>query len=246
MAQGQGKYISLKPETVKAIKTECNNSVTDAKSTLKNLRGELEKICNETEYEPLINVLNELITKQINEEIPKIVDKILENWKTEAYEKHAKNMGIQSALTTAKNLDKDLYDLVKKLWQDKPLGEAIKAKTDAPEIDVARYDYLKQQIDKAAKALKENKDKHSKALKSDTATATTKSVAIPIIEAIFTPIENILVQFATKVDKYKQEADARNVSQLNLNTKTEADANTTGASAGDLTAMLELFTQGGK
>lgn len=246
MAQGQGKYISLKPDTVKAIKTECSNGCDEVKNALKSLRGELEKICNETEYEPLINVLNELITKQINEEIPKIVDKILESWKTEAYEKHAKNMGIQSALTTAKTLDKDLYTLVKNLWQGKPLGEAIKAKTDTPEIDVTKYDYLKQQIDKAAKDLKANKDKHSKALKSDTATATTKGVAIPIIEAIFTPIENILIQFAAKIDKYKQEADTRNVSQLNLNTKTEADANTTGASAGDLTAMLELFKQGDK
>lgn len=234
-------YISFKESTIKKIKDTCKQGCTDAKLSLKKLREDIDKICVETEYEPLITVLNELITVKINTELPKTVDKIADNWITNAYVAHAKNQGIEEALEVARKLDTDLSSLAKNFWKEKPFGDAIKANKMKSEMNAKKYDDLKKSFDNACKELSANRDKLSNKLKSDPNNSVTTEIAVPIIEAIFTTIEKVLNNFAANIEKYKEEAETRDASRKKENLKIQSFANKTGASTEQLTAMMQMF-----
>lgn len=234
-------YISFGEGTIQTIKSTCKQGCEDTKATLKKLRDTIDKICNDTEYEPLILVLDELITVKINTELPKTVDGIADNWITNAYVAHARNQGIEESLETARKLDTDLASMAKTFWKGKPFGDSIQAKKVKSEMNAAKYDELKKAFDGACTELSTNREKHSNKLKTDSKNSVTTEIAVPILEAIFTPLEKALETFATNIEKYKEEAEARDVSRRQENLKIQSFANKTGASTEQLTAMMQMF-----
>lgn len=207
------------------------------------MEQELEEICSETQYEPMVNVVNDTITL-FNSDIFDVADRAFEEWREGLGSFSAaseKSQSGESALETARQIESNIRDIFDGLWGSHPLGEGVQLDTSRPKIKGEDFDELKEIYTKFyqdVEAISEENINQIVELGNDDPTY---NVIIPAIKAITEPMKNAFEQFCAKIDEAKEESESLKQQQDANNDEASETATQTSASAAEIAEALKMF-----
>lgn len=209
-----------------------------------NLAGrELDKICNDTQYEPMKNVVNKTI-ELFDNKIKEISNRAFEAWIEGEGSFTAASENSQSgeaALGTAKQIETEIRGIYEDFWASHPLGEEIQLDTSRPKVKSENFDDLKEIYTKVFQEVESKNEDILNQIKESGEDNPTWNVIIPAVKALTEPIKAAFEQFCTRVDEAKAESESQKQRQDTKNDEAAQVAADTSANAADLAQALTMF-----
>lgn len=210
---------------------------------LSTLEQDLESICTETQYEPMVHVVNRTI-ELFNDEIYSIADQAFEEWRDGAgsFSSAAENSQAgDSALETARQIEQGIRDIFDEFWGAHPLGEGVQLDTSRPKIKGEDFDELKEIYTRFYQDVESIGEESINQIAEQGNDDPTYNVIIPAVKAITEPMKNAFEQFCTKVDEAKEESENLKQQQDTNNDEAAESATQTSASAADISDALKMY-----
>ena len=236
-------HIDLSEEIEQDLLSKYKSLCEEVTQKLNGMYQELEEMCTKTQYEPMVNVVNTTISL-FNEEIYGISNQVFDEWidgegSFTAISENSQSG--ESALETAKQIEKSIEDLFDGFWSAHPLGEAVQLDTSRPKVKSEDFDELKEiytRIFQEVETLGEETINEIKEAGSDDATY---NVIIPAVKAITEPMKTAFEQFSAKIDEAKEDSEKLKQQQDTKNEEAAQLATDTSGTAADIAEALNMF-----
>lgn len=236
-------HIDLSEEIEQDLLGRYQSLSDDLTQKLNTMFGELEEICTQTQYEPMVNVVNTTITL-FNEDIYGVADQAFEEWKDGEGSFSAASENSQSgeaALETARQIETSIRDLFDTFWGSHPLGEAVQLDTSRPKIKGEDYEELKEIYTRFFQEVENVSEENINQIAELGSDDPTYNVIIPAVKAITEPIKEAFEKFCIKIDEAKEESENLKQQQDSKNEEASENATQTSASAADIAEALKMF-----
>lgn len=210
---------------------------------LNALEKELEEMCTQTQYEPMVKLVNETVNL-FNDEIYNVADQAFEEWREGTGSFTATSQNSQSgdaALETARQIEQKIRDLFDDFWSSHPLGDAIQLDTSRPKVKSEDYDELKEIYIKFFQEVESVSEETVSQITDMGNDDSTYNVIIPAVRSITEPMKNAFEQFCTKIDEAKEHSETLKQNQDTNNEEASEAATNTSASAADIADALKMF-----
>ena len=226
-------------DTVQMYQELCE-SLTE---TLKNMCSDMEEICNETQYEPIVNVVTQTIDL-FNSEIHGISTNAFEEWSQGggsfnaiAEKSQVGDMGIE----TARNIEQRIRDIFEEFWSSSPMGEAITVDTSRPKVKSEDFDELKEVYTKYCSSIGEIGEETLSKIAEKGDENPTYNIILPAVKCLSEPVKNAFEEFGTKIDEAKEESETIKTQQESDTEEALETATKVSASAADVAEALDMF-----
>ena len=157
---------------------------------LDSLERELEKLCSQTQYEPMLNIVNETVDL-FNDDTYSMADEAFGAWSDGQYSfsANAKMLVLGDvAIETAQQIEQSIKGLFEGFWSSRPLGKGINLDTSSPRIKQSDFDELKDIYTRFSLEVEDINEKIINQIKEQGYDDPTYNVVIPAIIAITKPI----------------------------------------------------------
>jgi len=134
-------HIDLSEDIEQDVLQRYQSLCDDLTQKLNSMAQELEELCGQTQYEPMVNVVNDTVTL-FNDEIYSVADQAFEEWKDGAGSFSAASENSQAgdaAAETARQMEQGIRDIFDGFWSSHPMGEGIQLDTSRPKISLKSY-----------------------------------------------------------------------------------------------------------
>lgn len=236
-------HIDLSEEIEQDLLGRYQSLGDDLTQKLNAMFGELEEICTQTQYEPMVNVVNTTITL-FNEDIYGVADQAFEEWRDGEGSFSAASENSQAgeaAMETARQIETSIRDIFDSFWSSHPLGEAVQLDTSRPKIKGEDYEELKEIYTRFFQEVENVSEENINQIAELGSDDPTYNVIIPAVKAITKPIKEAFEQFCTKIDEAKEESENLKQQQDSKNEEASENATQTSASAADIAEALKMF-----
>lgn len=210
---------------------------------LNSMEQELEEICNQTQYEPMVNVVNETVML-FNGEIYSVANQAFEQWADGPGSFSAASENSQAgdmALETARQIEQNIRDLFDEFWSSHPMGDGFQLDTSRPKIKGEDFEELKEIYTKFFQDVQAISEEAVNQITQEGSDDPTYNVMIPAVKAITEPMKNAFEQFCLKIDEAKGESEALKQQQNSHNEDASEAATQTSASAADIADALKMY-----
>lgn len=215
----------------------------DLTGRLGEMNTELETICEQTQYEPIVKVVNNTIAL-FNEDIYHVADQAFVEWLEGEGSFSAASENSQSgdeALETARQIETGIRDIFDQFWSSHPLGESVQLDTSRPKVKDEDYDELKEIYTKFFQDVETISEETINQITESGSDDPTYNVIIPAMKAITEPMKEAFERFGEKIDEAKEESENLKQQQDSKNEEASETATQTSASAADIADALKMF-----
>ncbi len=181
----------------------------DLTQKLNSMEQKLEELCMDTQFEPMVNVVNDTVTL-FNEEIYSVADQAFEEWRDGNGSFSAASENSQAgdeAMETARQIEQRIRDIFDEFWSSHPMGEGIWLDISWPKIKDEDFDELKEIYTKFFQDVESIGDEVINQIVELRSDNPTYNVIIPAVKAITEPMKNAFEQFCTKIDEAKEDSE---------------------------------------
>lgn len=242
MAEGN-IHIDLSEEIEQDLLSRYQSLCDELTQKLNGMYQELEEICTQTQYEPMVNVVNTTINL-FNEDIYKVADQAFEEWREGDGSFSAASENSESgeaALETAKQIETRIRDLFDTFWGAHPFGEGVQLDTSRPKIKGEDYDELKEIYTRFFQDVESISEENINQIAEAGSDDPTYNVIIPAVKSITEPMKEAFEEFCTKIDEAKEDSENLKQQQGQKNEEASETATQTSASAADIADALKMF-----
>ncbi len=207
------------------------------------MEQELEELCSQTQYEPMLNVVNHTVDL-FNEDIYNVANQAFEEWVdgSGSFSAAAENSQAgDAAIETARQIEQNIRDLFEGFWSSHPLGEGVQHDTSRPKVKSEDFEELKGVYTKFFQEVEDINEDTINQIAEQGNDDPTYNVIIPAVKAITEPMKNAFEQFCSKVDDAKEESESLKQQQDTNNDVASETATNTSASAADIAEALKMF-----
>ncbi|WP_297775894.1 hypothetical protein [Blautia sp.] len=237
-------YIDLTEEIESDLLTRYQGLCDELTQNLNSMFQELEELCGQTLYEPMLNVVNQTI-ELFNEDIYSIATQIFEEWTDGEGSFSAVSANSQAgdaALETARNIESGIKDIFDTFWNSHPLGEGIQVDTSRPKIKSEDFNELKDIYTKCSQEIDSIGEDTVNQIVQAGSDDPIYNVIIPAMLAITKPVKEAFEQFVVKVDEAREESEMLKQRQDSKNEEATEMATNTSASAQEIADALAMFS----
>ncbi len=236
-------HIDLSEEIESDLLQRYQTLCDDLKQKLNSMEQEFEKLCMETQFEPMVNVVNDTVTL-FNEEIYSVADQAFEEWRDGAGSFQAASENSQAgeaAIETARQIEQNIREIFDEFWSSHPMGEGIQLDTGRPKVKGEDFDELKEIYTRFFQDVESIGDEVVRQIAEEGSDDPTYNVIIPAVKAITEPMKNAFEQFCTKIDEAKENSETLKQQQDQNNDEASETATQTSASAAEIAEALKMF-----
>ena len=203
----------------------------------------LENICNETSYAPMVKCVNETV-QLFDEDIYQLAKNVFEEWIDGNASFSAAVQTSQAgdaAQETARAIDGNIQDMFDNFWSSHPLGDAIQIDTSRPKVKAEDFDELKDIYTKAFENIESINEDSINQIVEQGEDNPTYNIIIPAIKAITETIKNAFGEFGKIIDDAKETSEKLKQTQDTNNQEALENATKTSADAGDIADAVKMF-----
>ena len=236
-------HIDLSEEIEQDLLNRYQSLCDDLTQKLAGMIQELEDLCAQTQYEPMVNVVNDTVNL-FYDDIYSAASDVFEEWTDGAGSFSAAIENSQAgdaALETAHQIEQSISDLFEGFWSSRPLGEGIQLDTSRPKIKSEDFDELKEIYTRFSQEVENINEETINQIKEQGNDDPTYNIIIPAVKAITEPMKNAFEQFCTKIDEAKEDSESLKQQQDTNNDEASEVATNTSASAADIAEALNMF-----
>lgn len=244
MYMAENIHINLSEEIEQDLIQRYQSLSDDLTQKLGSMEQELEELCGQTQYEPMVNTVNEVINL-FNTEIYSVADQAFEEWRDGAGSFSAaseKSQAGDTAMETARTIEQSLRDIFDGFWASQPIGEGIQLDTSRPKIKGEDFDDLKEIYTRFFQDVETIGQETINQIVEQGNDDPTYNVMIPAVKAITEPMKNAFEQFCVKVDEAKEDSEQLKQQQAQNNDEASEIATQTAASAADIKEAVKMFS----
>jgi hypothetical protein len=236
-------HIDLSEEIEQDLLQRYQSLCDDLTQKLNSMEQELEELCGQTQFEPMVNVVNDTVTL-FNDEIYSVADQAFEEWRDGAGSFSAASENSQAgdaAMETARQIEQSIRDIFDGFWSSHPMGEGLQLDTSRPKIKGEDFDELKEIYTRFFQDVESTGEEVVNQIAEQGSDDPTYNVIIPAVKAITEPMKNAFEQFCTKIDEAKEDSENLKQQQDQNNDEASETATQTSASAADIAEALKMF-----
>lgn len=212
-------------------------------NSLTLLEHDLEDFCNQTQFEPIVSLINKTINL-FNDEIFQLSNRAFEEWKDSSgsfvYVSRNSQAG-DLAIETAQQIEQNLKDIFDSFWISKPLGEGLQIDTSRPKVKDEDFDALKEIYIKFFQNVENLGQETINNLSTKSDDNSTYNLIIPAVRVIIEPIKNAFEQFSVKIDEAKADSESLSSQQEKNNEEASEMIVKTSATAADVAEALKMY-----
>lgn len=236
-------HIDLSEEIEQDLLQRYQALCDDLTQKLNSMEQELEELCGQTQYEPMVNVVNNTVTL-FNDEIYSISEQAIEEWLEGDGSFFAASENSQAgdaAMETARQIEQSIKDIFDEFWSSHPLGEGIQLDTSRPKIKGEDFNELKEIYLKFFQDVESTGEEVVNQIAEQGSDNPTYNVIIPAIKSLTEPMKNAFEQFCVKIDEAKEKSENLKQQQDQKNDEASESATQTSATAADISEALKMF-----
>lgn len=229
----------LENEVIK-IYGEMTEALKDA---LREAKSSLGDLCEKTHYEPMVNVVNETLSR-FREEVRGTATKIFEEWKDgnasfRAAAEHSQ--AGEAARETAENIDGKIEGFFDDFWDGELFEEIGRIDVSRPTVTNEDFDTLEEIYRKASEQVKEAGEQPVKQIRDKGGDNPTYLLAVPPVEALTETLKKAFEAFTDKVKEFKEESQERTNEQIKNSEDMAQGALESAASMSEVTESMEFL-----
>lgn len=236
-------HIDLSEEIEQDLLSRYQSLCDDMTQKLNAMSQELEELCTQTQYEPMVNVVNDTVNL-FNNEIYGVAEQTFEEWieGNGSFSAVVENSQAgDAALETARQIEQGIRDLFDGFWSSHPMGDGLQLDTSRPKIKSEDYDELKDIYTRFSQEVENVNQEVVSQITEQGDDDPTYNVIIPAVSAMTEPMKNAFEQFCTKIDEAKEDSETLKQNQDTNNEEASEAATNTSASAADIAEALKMF-----
>lgn len=236
-------HIDLSEEFEQELITLYGSFCDELTENLGALYEELDEKCNETRFEPMVNLVNQTMDL-FNDEVYSVALQSFDEWVDGegSFPAAARKSEVgEDGEATAANIEQQIRDMFEDFWAGKPMGEGLQLDTSRPNVKSEDFDDLKELYQKHARAISSLGEDCIADLNSRGDDNPSFRIAIPGVKAVFLSIQTAFDGFVIKVDEAKEQSETKKREQDAHNEEASETATQTTASAADIADALKAF-----
>lgn len=236
-------HIDLSEEIEQDLLSRYQGLCDELTQQLNTMVGELEELCNQTQYEPIVEAVNSTV-QLFNDEIRSVADQTFEEWREGPGSFSAASENSQAgdaALETARQIEQSIRDQFDGFWSSNPMGNGIQIDTSRPKVKTEDYEELKEVYTKHSQEVENINEETIRQIAEQGDDDPTYNVIIPAVKAITEPMKNAFEQFGVKIDEAKEKSEELKQAQDANNEEASEVATNTSASAAEVAEELMIF-----
>lgn len=234
-------HIDLTEEIEQDLKGAYEKFCGDVRDKLSKMYADLEKVCSDTHYKPMIDTVNETFEK-FNGEIHNLAESAFNAWLEGEGSFHAaiiNSEGGEDAEAEAKSFEGEIQDLFNDFWNARL--EPLNIDTSHPKVETKDFETLEEIYKKASEETGTIGENAIGKINEKGEDDPTYKVILPAFISIANSVKNAFAQFGEKIKKAKEDSEKKmNKQSQNNDTAKEAITNTT-ATAEDIAQGLSMF-----
>lgn len=237
-------YVDFSEEIEQDLLTRYESLCNEVTEHLNSMSGEAAELCQKTQYEPMVNVVNQTIAL-FDEEIVRVAASSFEAWRDGEGSFTAAARTSQagdSAMETAQHLETSVNDLFSNFWSSHPMGDAIQVDTSRPTVRSEDFDTLKELYNKYFGNIGSTGEEAVSSIREAGSDNPTYNIIIPAVMAIAEPIKYAFEQFSVKIDEAKEQSDALTQQQSAHNEEAAETATQTNATAAEIADAVKMYS----
>lgn len=236
-------HIDLSEEIEQDLLQKYQTLCGDLTQKLNSMEKELEGLCGQIRFKPIVKVVNATITL-FNNDIFTTATKTFEEWKegSGSFSAVAKNSQAgDAAIETAKKFEDKIKDAFDNFWIAHPMGEGLEIDTSRPKIKDEDFDNLKGIYTRFSEEVESRMETEISSIIELGNDDPTYNVIIPAVKAVTEPMKTAFKEFCAKIDKAKEDSENLKQQQSQHNDEASETATQTSASAADIASSLNMF-----
>ena len=236
-------HIDLSEEIEQDLISKYQSLCEELTEKFNGMMGELEELCNETRYEPMVNVVNQTV-ELFDQEIYSVANQTFEEWLDGSGSFSAASENSQAgeeALNVAKQIEQNIRDMFENFWTSHPLGEGIQVDTSRPKIKLEDFDQLKEIYIKIYQDIETISEETVNQIVEQGNDDPTYNVIIPAVKAITEPVKNAFEKFSLKIDEARETSENIKQQQDSNNEEASEVATNTSAGGADIAESLKMY-----
>ena len=185
----------------------------DLTQKLGSMQQEIEELCNQTQFEPMVKIVNENIVL-FNHGIYSVASQTFDEWIEGADSLVTAAEDIMEgdiAEDTARQIEQSIRDIFDGFWSSHPMGDGVQLDTSKPKIKGGDFDELKEIYTRFFQDIESTGKEVVNQIAEQGSENLTYEAIIPAFKAITEPMKNAFEQLLIKVDKAKE--DNQNLKQ---------------------------------
>ena len=244
MAGSERTHIDLTDELEQEVYTTYENLTEALKEVLGTTKASLVELCNKTQYQPMVNMVNTMVDSFQQEVTPK-ARTIFQEWQTgdASFTAAARNSEAGSeAEAVAGDSERNIEEFFESFWIKNPFAEEIIGiKCIRPVIRDEDFDTLEEIYQKATESLEGEEEQAIGEIKRKGDDNPTYLLAIPPMEALAETLKKAFEGFTGRVKDYRAESQERTETQKARSEDMAERALNTAASAAEVADSMKFF-----
>lgn len=244
MAETGRIHIDLTEELEQNVTKAYEDMTQGLITVLGTTKNELEELCNNTKYEPLLDVVNRTL-RSFQEEVRSKATEIFEEWRegNASFSAAARfSEAGNAALETAQQIDGRIADLFEDFWSQNPFAEEIGVNDlSRPVIRDEDFDTLEEIYKKASEQVAEDGEQPVKQIQEKGKENPTYLLAVPPMTALAETLKNAFHRFTDKVKEFKEESQDKTTQQEAFSEEMAQSALSSSANVDDIAAGQKLY-----
>lgn len=245
MAETGRIHIDLTEELERNVTKAYEDMTQGLITVLGTTKNELEELCNNTKYEPMLRVVNRTL-RSFQEEVRGKSTEIFEEWRegNASFSAAARfSEAGDAALETAQQIDRGIADLFEDFWgQQNPFAMEIRVSDlSRPVIRDEDFDTLEEIYKKASKQVAEEGEQAVKQIQEKEDENPTYLLAVPPMTALAETLKNAFHRFTDKVKEFKEESQDKTKQQEAFSEEMAQSALSSSANVDDIAAGQKFF-----
>lgn len=236
-------YFDLSEDIQRDLEEEIQELCEEMTQTLTQTYGQLEEICRNTMYEPIMKSVNQTI-ELFDDEIHTHSLNAFEEWidgdgsfKAAAIKSQAGD----SAMQTAADIENHIRDYLTSFWSNHPMGSAITVDTSRPRVKDEDFDTLGDIYKDCAQKIEDISERTLASIRHKGEDDPTYNVILPAVTSLTNPIKAAFEKFIGKISESKDKSEELKQQQAASNEEALGTATQTTASAAEIADALKMF-----
>lgn len=239
------RHIDLSEELEEQIGEKYKSFTEEVQEGINTLYEALSEICQRTQYLPFVTVVNEAI-EQFDGEVKGISQRAFEEWMDgdacfRAAAEHSE--AGDDAIGIGTEFDKRLSDIFEEFWTGNSFNSnnLIQVDTSRPRPEDQDFDDMKQAFATCHENMGELQTQTEAEITSEGDDNPTYALLAPAVIALIAPIVNAMDGFASRIDAFKDESNAKTQEQAQKKEDASESATNSAVDASDIAEALNMF-----
>lgn len=236
-------HINLTEDLEQDLLQEYQGLCEAIEQNLSTMAQDLEKISQDTQYEPIVNAVNATV-QLFNEDIHDGSCRVFDEWiEGEASFQAAveNSQAGDSALETARSIESKIREMFEEFWLHKPLGDGVDIDTSRPKVSDGDFDELKDIYTKYSQEIETVGEETKSRINEQGQDDPTYDILLPAVTALTEPMKKAFEGFSTKIDEAKEMSENMKQQQKSRNEEAAEAAMSASVSAEEIAQVLSMY-----